>query len=169
MSRKFVTLWPVVSMLAVGLVVASCSSKSPTTPSSSSSSTTPAPSNSGGVGRITISVNPNPVPFSGKPITDVSGCANRNNTWFYDQILQETGGAPVTFNSEIDMFDGSVVNNKTSLSISVPANGKTTLSQRWCSSESKSHTAQSTFSGVDSKGNALTVNGPQINLMAAPK
>ena len=38
--------------------------------------------------------------------------------------LKETGGAPVTIHSQIDAFDGFVVNNLTGLKISVPANGE---------------------------------------------
>lgn len=36
-------------------------------------------------------ISPNPVPFSGQAITDVASCRDRPNTWFYDQILKETG------------------------------------------------------------------------------
>ena len=36
------------------------------------------------------------MPFSGQPITDVASCNGRANTWFYDQVLRETGGVAVT-------------------------------------------------------------------------
>jgi hypothetical protein len=97
----------------------------------------------------------------------VAGCANRNNTWYYEQTLEETAGAAVTIDSEIDMFDGFIVNNLTGLKIEVPAKGKTTLTPRWCSSESKAHTAQSIFGGVDANGHSVKVDGPTVNLMAA--
>ena len=170
MFRRSFALWPVVFLSAAGLLSSSCSSSNntPTSPSTSSTSTTTT-TPSAGPGTLSVTVNPNPVPFSGKPITDVSGCNNRNNTWYYEQKVEESAGATVTINSEIDMFDGFVVNNLTALHIMVPANGTTTLNPKWCSSESKAHTAQSMFGGVDGAGNAVTVNGPLVNLMAAPK
>ena len=169
MFRRSFALWPVVFLSAAGLLSSSCSSSNntPTSPSTSSTSTTTT-TPSAGPGTLSVTVNPNPVPFSGKPITDVSGCQNRNNTWYYAQMLQSSGSA-ITITSEIDMFDGFVVNNLTALKIMVPANGTTTLNPKWCSSESKAHTAQSMFGGVDGAGNAVTVNGPLVNLMAAPK
>jgi len=169
MLGKSLTVRLVVFLSIAGFLSASCSSKSPTSADSSQpSNSTPAPSsNSRAVGKLNVSINPNPVPFSGKPITDVAGCQNRNNTWYYEQVLEESGGAGLTITSEIDMFDGFVVNNLTGLHISVPANGKTTLTPRWCSSESRAHTAESTFSGVDANNNTFTVTGPKANLMAA--
>ena len=153
----------VVVFVSIAGIFSGCGSKSPTSADDGSSTST----NLNGPGKLSVSVNPNPVPFSGKPITDVAGCAQRNNTWYYEQVLEDTGGAALTITSEIDMFDGFVVNNLTDLHITVPANGKTTLNPRWCSAESKSHTAQSTFGGVDAKGNSFTVSGPKVTLMAA--
>jgi hypothetical protein len=160
MFGKSLTPRVIVFLSIAGILSASCGSKSPTSPGDSSTSTNT------GTGRLTVSVNPNPVPFSGKPITDVAGCQNRNNTWYYEQVL-ESGGSALTITSEIDMFDGFIVNNLTDIHINVPANGKTTLTPRWCSSESRSHEAQSTFSGVDGKGDTFTVSGPKVTLMAA--
>ena len=170
MFRRSSALWPVVFLSAAGLLSSSCSSSNntPTSPSSSTSTPSNSTPSSAGPGSLSVTVNPNPVPFSGKAITDVSGCQNRNNTWFYQQVLQSSGSA-ITITSEIDMFDGFVVNNLTALHMMVPANGTTTLNPKWCSSESKAHTAQSMFGGVDGAGNAVTVNGPLVNLMAAPK
>src|SRR5688500_990050 len=120
---------------------------------------TPAPNPTANLkGAVRMTVNPNPVPFSGKPITGVAGCRNRNNTWYYEIILEETGGVPVTFSRQIDAFDGSV-NTRTSMNISVPARGTTTLNPRWCSSESRRHTARHSFTGADANGNALTIQG----------
>jgi hypothetical protein len=150
----------VVVFVSIAGVFSACGSKSPTSPGENSTSA------NAGSGRLTVSVNPNPVPFSGKPITDVAGCQNRNNTWYYEQVLEETSGSNLTITSEIDMFDGFIVNNLTDIHISVPAKGKTTLTPRWCSSESREHTAQSTFGGVDANGNTFTVSGPKVTLMA---
>jgi hypothetical protein len=57
------------------------------------------------------------VPFSGAPITDAAECANYANTWFYDTVLQETGGGNVTFTSRVDLFDGKTANSLTGLKI----------------------------------------------------
>jgi hypothetical protein len=158
MSSKF-TSYCVVFLFGGFLVSSACSSSSnPAGPSDASSS-------SSGSGSVRVTVNPNPVPFSGKRITDVAGCAQRNNTWFYELIIEETGGSAVTFHSQIDAFDGFIVNNLTGLKISVPANGKVTLSPRWCSATNEKHTALHTFTGNDSKGNTITLETPTVNLM----
>lgn len=111
-------------------------------------------------------MNPNPVPFSGQPITDVAGCASAPNTWFYDQILRETGGADVRITHRVDTFNDREVNNRSDLNITVPANGSTTLRTRWCSASGGPHTAQSRFSGKDASGNDISVTAPAANLLA---
>lgn len=162
------TSYCVVFLLAGFLTASGCSSSSnPAGPTDTPPSNTPPPNSSvGRTGSISVTVNPNPVPFDGKPITDVAGCARRNNTWYYELTLTESGGAPVTFTSQIDAFDGFVVNNLTGIKISVPANGEVKLNPRWCSSTSSKHTAQHTFSGTDSNGNAVNLQTPVINLLA---
>jgi hypothetical protein len=115
---------------------------------------------------VQVNINPNPVPFSGVPVTDTPDCATKKNTWYYDQVFQEMSGAKVTLSSRIDFFDGFSVNNVQGLNIGVPAKGTSTLKARWCSGNATTHTAQSTFSGVDEKGNAITVTTPIIKLMA---
>jgi hypothetical protein len=112
-----------------------------------------------------VTINPNPVPFSGQPITNVSSCANSKNTWFYDQVLRETGGSTVTFTQRVDKFDGNTVNNLTGLSIVVQANSSTTLSSRWCSATATDHTAESTFTGTDASGNTVTATAGTVRLM----
>jgi hypothetical protein len=170
MFRKTMTLSPLAFLMAAAFVSTSCgSSKAPTAPGPTTTTTPPTNSTPGVAGKLTVTVNPNPVPFSGKPITDVAGCNNRNNTWYYEQVLTESNGSTVTINSEIDMFDGFVVNNLTGLKLVVPAKGELKLSPRWCSSESKAHTAQSMFGAVDAAGNSISIEGPLVNLMAAPK
>jgi hypothetical protein len=163
------TSYCVVFLFAALLASSGCGSTSnPAGPSDTTGSTnnTPPSSATGRTGSISVTVNPNPVPFDGKPITDVAGCARRNNTWYYELTLKESGGAPVTFTSQIDAFDGFVVNNLTGIKVSVPANGEVKLNPRWCSSTSSKHTAQHTFSGTDSNGNAINLQTPVINLMA---
>lgn len=170
MSSKS-TSYCVVFLLAGFIATSGCSSSSnPASPSGTTpppSNTTPPPSPSTGrTGSVTVTINPNPVPFNGKPITDIAGCARRNNTWYYELTLRESGGAPVTFNAQIDAFDGFVVNNLTGIKVVVPANGEIKLNPRWCSSTSAKHTAQHTFSGTDSNGNAVNLQSPLVNLMA---
>ena len=168
------THYRVVFLLAGFFAVSGCSSSSnPAGPSENNTPTnntpannTPANPTAGRTGTVSVTVNPNPVPFDGKPISDIAGCARRNNTWYYELTLKETGGAPVTFNSQIDALDGFVVNNLTGVKVEVPANGEMKLNPRWCSSTSGKHTAQHTFSGTDSNGNAVNLQTPIINLMA---
>ena len=166
------TSYCMVFLLAGFLTACGSSNSNPagptgTTGNDNPGTNTPPPSSSvGRTGSIAVTVNPNPVPFSGKPITDVAGCAKRNNTWYYELTLKENGGAPVTFNAQIDAFDGFVVNNQTGIKLTVPANGELKLTPRWCSSTSAKHTAQHTFSGTDSNGNAVNLQTPLINLMA---
>jgi hypothetical protein len=169
MFAKSSSWWPVVFLSVALLVDGACSnSSSPTSPSTGSSNSTGSTNTNPGASRVTVTVNPNPVPFSGKPVTDVPGCEKRNNTWYYEQILEETAGVGVTFTTEVDAFDGFVVNS-TTVNIAVPARGKVTLNPRWCSATAEKHTAQSTFMGVDAKGNSISVQGPMVNLMAPPK
>ena len=119
-------------------------------------------------GRVEASVVPNPVPYSGDRISDVSACTSSQNTWFYDQILTETGGSTVTFTQRIDLFDNTRTNDRSDLSIVVPANGSITLRTRWCSATSEEHTAESRFSGRDAAGNEISVSSGVVRLMKKP-
>jgi hypothetical protein len=112
-----------------------------------------------------VTINPNPVPFSGQPITDIASCRDRANTWFYDQVLREVGGAAITVTERVDSFDG-VVTSRTNPSLQIAARGSTTLRTRWCSSSAAAHTAQTTFSGTDAGGRAWTLAGPTVRLAA---
>lgn len=111
-------------------------------------------------------VRPNPVPFSGQPITDVATCAGSKNTWFYEHEIQETAGVAVTFTTETHRFDGAIASNRTGLNISVPARGSVKMNRRWCSSSPSGHTTQTTMTGTDANGNAVTLTGPDTTLMA---
>ena len=118
-----------------------------------------------GPGSVAVAINPSPVPFSGQAITDVSSCANRPNTWFYDQVLRETGGVAVTVTERVDSFDGAVT-SRTNPGIRIGANGTTTIRTRWCSSLASAHTAQTSFSGTDANGRTWSVTGPTVRLLA---
>jgi len=119
----------------------------------------------GAKGNVQVTVSPNPVPFSGQPITDLASCSTRPNTWFYDQVLKETGGAAVTITRRVDSFDGAA-GSATNPNLRIAANGTTSVHTRWCSVAATAHTAQSTFSGTDANGNSWTVTGPLVRLSA---
>jgi hypothetical protein len=114
---------------------------------------------------VQVTVSPNPVPFSGQTITDIASCASRPNTWFYDQVLRETGGVAVTVTRRVDAFDGAA-GSATNPNLRIAANGSTTIRTRWCSVSSSAHTAQSTFSGTDANGKTWSVTGPLVRLQA---
>jgi hypothetical protein len=163
------TAYRVALAAVIAVASTSCDSSSPTSASDVQSGagapTTPpptAPIN----GEVRVTVNPNPVPFSGAPVTDAAGCAGVRNTWFYDHVFEETAGSEVTFRSRIDTFDGVVVNNLSGLTIVVPARGSYTLRTRWCSGNAAEHRAQSSFSGTDANGRAVSISGPTVRLMA---
>jgi hypothetical protein len=161
--------WIKRSLAAVGCVavlsVAACEStkSSPTGPTETVTTTIP-PAPAPATGSLQVTVTPNPVPFSGQPITDAASCAGSKNTWFYQQILKETGGAAVTITGRIDKFDQRVVNTVNNLSMAVPANGSLTVQSRWCSAQAVAHTAQTTFTGTDANGHTVNVDGAMANL-----
>jgi len=115
---------------------------------------------------VEVAINPNPVAFSGQPITDTPSCANVPNTWFYDQVLTETGGADVAITGRIDKFDGRVVNTRNDLNIPIAARGSATLKSRWCSAQPTAHAAQTSFSGRDASGNTFNLDGPTVQLQS---
>jgi hypothetical protein len=174
----------VIASLVVALVTINCGAVEPTSPSPVSTggvpsrsnntgtpapmpspSPTPSPSPGTGTGAVQVTVSPNPVPFSGQPITDIASCATRPNTWFYDQILKETGGVSVTVTRRVDTFDGAA-GSATNPNLRIAANGSTTIRTRWCSVTAAAHTAQSSFSGTDANGKTWSVTGPLVRLNA---
>jgi hypothetical protein len=125
-------------------------------------STAPATSTTG---KVEVTITPNPVPFSGQPITDITSCRDRPNTWFYDQVLREVGGVAVTVTERVDTFDGAIA-SRTSPSLRIAAKGSTTIRTRWCSSSAAAHTAQTTFRGTDANGRTWSLTGPTVRLLA---
>jgi hypothetical protein len=150
------------------LIAAGCSDSSPTSPSPNTPPTatqpgpapTPAPTPAGAV---TVSINPNPVPHSGATIADAPGCAGVRYTWFYDQVLRETGGSTVTFTNRIDLFDDRETNNR-AINVVVPANGSVTIQSRWCSSTRAAHSSQTRWTGTDASGRSVSVLSPLVTL-----
>ena len=156
-------------MAAVLVLAGSACGDSPTspdpvspTPPTASGPTPPTPAPDP-VGAITVQVNPNPVPHSGARIPDSPGCANVQFTWFYDQVISETGGSTVTLTQRIDLFDDRETNNRV-VNIVVPANGSTTIPTRWCSSTRGVHSSQTRWFGTDAKGRSIQVLGPRAVL-----
>ena len=159
--------WGVETFVCVAILAsAACSNgtSSPTGPSTPTPAATTAPTPTVLTARVDVTINPNPVAFSGQPITDAASCAGSPNTWFYSQNFKESGGVAVTVTSRIDKFDERIVNTVTNLSLAIPAMGAMTIQSRWCSSAAVSHTAQSSFSGIDANGHPITVDGPVVNL-----
>ena len=175
----------IIAFAAAVSTVAACGQidpDSPTGPSSVPSSTNPpaaapapapapspapapAPPPSSAVGRVQVTINPNPVPYSGQPITDVASCRDRPHTWFYEQVLRETGGVAVTVTGRVDSFDGAA-GASTNPNLHIAANGSTTVRTRWCSSTPSAHTAQTNFSGTDANGKSWNVTGVVVRLNA---
>jgi hypothetical protein len=152
------------------LIAAGCSDSSPTSPTPNSPPTAtqpgpaPAPTPSP-AGAVTVSINPNPVPHSGATIADAPGCAGVRYTWFYDQVLRETGGSTVTFTNRIDLFDDRETNNR-AINVVVPANGSVTIQSRWCSSTRAVHSSQTRWTGTDASGRSVSVISPRVTLNA---
>ena len=164
-SIKVLRAWSIVMLCLATLVAAACGSiePSPTAPSPTSGS---APSTSGG-GKLEVTVNPNPVPWSGQAITDSAGCANVPNTWFYDQILKNTGGNTINVSDRTDYFNDREVSKRTALGIILDPGASTTIKTRWCTSTSGSQTAQTNWGSTDIKtGAVVTAIGPRVTLRA---
>lgn len=168
---------------ALAGAIACSKSDSPTSPSPTASgpvptttttTTTPTPtptptaSTPTAVGNVDITVNPNPVAQSGVPITDAAGCKDVKYTWYYDQVMRETGGSTVTFTNRIDLFDDRETNNISNLNIVVPAGGSNAVRSRWCSSKKDAHSAQTRWTGTDASGRAISVLGPRV-ILSAPQ
>jgi hypothetical protein len=165
---------------AIALVMNGCSkADSPTSPSPIATQPGPAPIPSPTptptptptpaptpAGVLNIRINPNPVPQSGVPITDAAGCVGVRYTWYYEQVLSDTGGSAITLTGRIDLFDDRETNNTGNLNVVVPANGSTTIRSRWCSTNGfVGHTAQTRWTGTDAGGRAISMLGPRVELL----
>jgi hypothetical protein len=80
-------------------------------------------------------------------------------------VIRETAGVAVTINSETHRFDGAVVSNRNGMGMSVPANGTVTIRRRWCSATATEHTTQTTMTGTDASGNAVTLTSAETKLL----
>ena len=160
----------ILAAAAFAFAATACSDGTPTSPTPSTNTpptaggppppTTPAPTPTG---NITVQINPNPVPHSGARIPDAPGCANVQFTWFYDQVISETGGSTVTLTNRIDLFDDRETNNR-AINVVVQAGGSVTVPTRWCSSSRSAHSAQTRWTGTDASGRSISVLGPRVML-----
>ena len=158
----------------VSLVAAGCGSVEPS-PTGPSPATTPGPSPSpapapgptptAGPGKLEVTVNPNPVPWSGQAID--GGCAEVANTWFYNQVLKNTGGNTIVVSDRSDFFDNVERSKRSNLGINLAPGAETSIATRWCSSAAGNHSAQTNWGATDTgTGAVLTVNGPRVTLQA---
>jgi len=116
---------------------------------------------------VTATASPNPAPYSGAPIPGPGVCAGSPDTWFYNEVLTETVGVAVHLTHVVDALNGSTLND-VSQDINIAAKGSATLSYAWCFSPPTSRTIQSTWTGTDANGHAITVRGPAVTLSAKP-
>lgn len=123
----------------------------------------PAPTPSG-PGVLSVTIEPNPVPWSGQPI---EGCS-RPNTWFYEQVLRNTGGTRLTIGDRTDYMNGAKVIERSGLGIVLDPGAERRITTRWCSANSTEQTARTDFFGSDDGGTRINFTGPDVRLLAKP-
>lgn len=114
---------------------------------------------------VIVAVSPNPVGHSTGPIADPA-CTNIPNRWFYNETLSETRGVSVRITQRVDRLDGAMFKQGT-VDYAVPAGASLTNSVAWCLTPDVTRTMQTTFSGTDANGNAVSVTGPPVTLLSA--
>lgn len=180
---KWLRTYSIVAICVMALTAAACGSveSSPTSPTpvagpspspSPSPAPAPAPSPSpspapapSGPGKLEVTINPNPVPWSGQPI-EGSGCTGVSNTWFYNQVLRNSGGKSITVSDRTDFFNNREVSRRNGLGIVLAPGAQTTITTRWCSAAAGPHTAKTDFSGQDADGAAVVFHGTTVTLRA---
>jgi hypothetical protein len=105
------------------------------------------------------------VPWSGQPI-DGSGCTGVTNTWFYNQVLRNTGGKPITISDRTDYFNNREVSRRNGLGIVLAPGAETSITTRWCSASAGPHTSKTDFSGQDADGASVVFHGSTVTLQA---
>ena len=113
---------------------------------------------------MSIRIDPDPVPYSGRPITDVSSCRILEHTWFYIQVIHNNTGRRVTFTERENFFDGRFT-SKNGSTINLEPNGTVRLDTKWCSGYGTFHYAQTRFKGRTEDGEQITLSGPWVRLM----
>ena len=117
-------------------------------------------------GKLQVGIKPNPVPFSGQPVAAGLPCAGQANTWFWDQVLTETGGSTVTITSVTTQVDSAAPNTVAPPQpMVVPANGSYTRNINMCfATPAGTHSVQVLYKGVDAGGNEVSVQAPVTTL-----
>jgi hypothetical protein len=105
------------------------------------------------------------VPWSGQPI-DGSGCTGVTNTWFYTQVLRNTGGKAINVSDRTDYFNNREVSRRNNLGIVIEPGAETSITTRWCSASAGPHTSKTDFSGRDSDGASVVFHGAAVTLQA---
>jgi hypothetical protein len=113
--------------------------------------------------RFLLKIEPEPVAHSGVPIP-LPGCQDLKYTWYYDQVLHNQSGIPVTFTERENFFDARFVSVSRE-TIELAGNGTVILHTRWCSGHPKPHYTQSRFKGKNRDGEAVTISGPWVRLL----
>lgn len=170
-SSKWLRTYAITAVCFTALAAAACGSvePSPTAPTplptpAPSPAPSPAPTPSG-PGKLEVTINPNPVPWSGNPI-EGSGCTGVTNTWFYTQVLRNTGGKAIVVSDRTDFFNNREVSKRNGLGISIAAGAETSVTTRWCSAGAGPHIAKTDFSGQDADGAGVVFHGNTVTLSA---
>ena len=170
-SSKRLRTIATIAVAVTALTAAACGSvePSPTAPTplptpAPSPAPSPAPTPSG-PGKLEVTINPNPVPWSGTPI-EGSGCTGVANTWFYSQVLKNTGGKSIVVSDRTDFFNNREVSKRNGLGITLAPGAETSVTTRWCSASAGPHTAKTDFSGQDSDGTFVVFHGSTVTLNA---
>ncbi len=173
-SSNWLRTYAIVAVCVTALTAAACGSvePSPTAPSpvpspapSPSPSPSPSPAPTSGPGRLQVTINPNPVSWSGTPIQG-SGCDGVTNTWFYNQVLRNTGGKAIVVSDRTDFFNNREVSRRNGLGINIAPGAESTVTTRWCSASVGPHTAKTDFSGQDVDGVSVVFSGNTVTLNA---
>jgi len=109
---------------------------------------------------LSIGINPNPVPLSSQPIPNCS----LPNTWTYEQVLSNDGGADITISDRSDFFDGVMTSSRTGLGIVIHPGSNQRITTQWCSANATEHHTRTDFAGSDASGNRINVTGPTVTL-----
>ena len=88
------------------------------------------------------------------------------NTWFYNQVLKNTGGKTIVVSDRTDFFNNREVSKRNGLGITIAPGAESTVTTRWCSASVGPHTARTDFSGQDVDGVAAVFHGTTVTLNA---
>ena len=102
------------------------------------------------------------MPWSSQPIPNCS----LPNTWTYDQVLSNDGGADITISDRTDFFDNAQTSTRSGLGLVIHPGSKETITTRWCSANTFEHHTRTDFTGTDARNNRINFTGPTVTLSA---